>query len=316
MATIVHPEGGGLQGLTPGPPARPGQARVRAAFPFPPDEPPLDTPDPTPLLRYERVSYGDAEPERWLVFLHGIFGAGRNWGTVARRLSRARPEWGGLLVDLRQHGSSQGFPPPHTLAAAAGDVGRLIDTIGLPVPAVLGHSFGGKVALKLAGDRGGAGLDALWMIDSTPEARAPEGSAWEMLMAFRDLPGPFASRDAGVAALQTRGVAEPTARWMATNLEERTGGYGWRIDPADMEALLRDFFAVDLWPTVENPPAGLDLHLVKAEESSVLGREACRRIAAAGEGTGRVHLHRVAGGHWVNADSPDALVALLVDGLP
>lgn len=269
-----------------------------------------------PLPHHERVSRVDVDPERWLVFLHGIFGAGRNWATVARRLVRARPEWGVLLVDLRQHGASQGFPPPHTIAAAADDVARLIAASGLSVPGVLGHSFGGKVALQLAGSPGGAGIETLWMIDSTPEARAPTGSAWEMLRAFTDLPGPFATREVGVAALQGKGVAEPTARWMATNLEEGAGGYVWRIEPADMEALLRDFFAVDLWKTVENPPPNLDLHIVKAEESSVLGPEACRRIEDAGSRTGRVHLHRVPGGHWVNADSPDALVGLLVDGLP
>ena len=269
-----------------------------------------------PELHHERVTCADVDPDRWIVFLHGIFGAGRNWATVARRVVRERSEWGVLLVDIRQHGASQGFPPPHTIAAAAEDVARLIVSSGLTVPGVLGHSFGGKVALQLAGSSAGVGLETLWMIDSTPEARAPEGSAWEMLVAFRGLPGPFATREEGVAALQSAGVAEPTARWMATNLEQRQGGYVWRIDPTDMEALLRDFFALDLWSTVENSPPTLDLHIVKAEESSVLGPEACLRIEEAGNRTGRVHLHRVAGGHWVNADSPDALVALLVGALP
>ncbi len=274
------------------------------------------SPAPAPPLPYhERVSRANVDPDRWLVFLHGIFGAGRNWATVARRVVRARPEWGVLLVDIRQHGASQGFPRPHTIAAAADDVARLIAASGLSVPGVLGHSFGGKVALHLAGGPGG-GIETLWMIDSTPDARAPTGSAWEMLHAFADLPGPFPTRDAGVAALRGKGVAEATARWMATNLEERAEGYVWRIAPADMEALLRDFFAVDLWKTVEHPPANLDIHIVKAEESSVLGPEACGRIEEAASRTGRVHLHRVPGGHWVNADSPDALVGLLVDGLP
>ena len=176
-----------------------------------------------PTLHRERVTAPGADPGSHLVFLHGIFGAGRNWATVARHLVRERPEWGALLVDLREHGSSQGFPPPHTLAAVAADVGRLVLASEHPVRGVLGHSFGGKVALELV--RGGVGvaaalLETLWVVDSTPEARAPGGSAWSVLAALKSVPGPFQHRAAGVAALQTLGVSEPVARWMATNLEE------------------------------------------------------------------------------------------------
>jgi esterase len=259
-----------------------------------------------------------ATPERWLVVLHGIYGSGRNWNTVARRLVRARPEWGVLLVDLREHGDSRGFPPPHTLAAAAADVSDLIAGTGLAVRGVLGHSFGGKVALLHAREHGD-GLESLWVVDASPEARAPTGSAWEMLAAVRQTPGPFSSREEAVQGLVGRGVAAPVAEWMALNLvpeAEGTPGYRWRLDFQDIEELLADFFRSDLWSVVDQPPEGLDLHVVKAEESSVLGEAACRRIEEAAARTGLVHLHRVAGGHWVNADNPDALIELLEAGLP
>lgn len=254
--------------------------------------------------------------------LPGIFGTGRNWATVARRVVRARPEWGALLIDLRQHGASLGFPPPHTLASAAADLARTLEKWvhgpgpGTPAaPALLGHSFGGKVALRYARDHGDA-LESLWVVDSDPGARAPGGSAWAMLEALRRVPGPFPDRAAGVAALEGLGVATPTAQWMALNLAPGEGGVRWRIDPEDMEALLLDFFRTDLWEVVEAPRPGLTVHVVKAEESSLLDESACRRVEEAGRRTGRVRLHRVAGGHWVNADNPDALVAALVDGLP
>ena len=251
------------------------------------------------------------------MFLHGIFGAGRNWTTVARRLVRERPEWGVLLVDLRQHGASRGFPPPHTLASAAADVGRLIMEPEYPVRGVLGHSFGGKVALEVvrAGDAAGL-LETLWVIDSTPSARIPGGSAWEVLAALRGAAGPFQNRSDGVSGLQAQGVAEPVARWMATNLEEGEGGWRWRIEAADMEAMLGEFFRADLWSVVEGSPAKLQVHLVKAEESSVLGPEDCRRVEEAERRTERAHLHRISGGHWVNADNPDALLSLLKEQLP
>jgi pimeloyl-ACP methyl ester carboxylesterase len=46
----------------------------------------------------------------------------------------------------------------------------------------------------------------------------------------------------------------------------------------------------------------------------VLSGESLERAErAAGQ---RVHLHRIAGGHWVNADNPDALLDLLIEWLP
>ena len=71
-------------------------------------------------LPITRVTAAGGNPERWLLVLHGIYGSGRNWGSIARRLVDARPEWGVLLVDLRLHGgSTSGFEGPHTLAATA-----------------------------------------------------------------------------------------------------------------------------------------------------------------------------------------------------
>ena len=39
-------------------------------------------------------------------------------------------------------------------------------------------------------------------------------------------------------------------------------------------------------------------------------------MEAAGRASGRVFLHRVPGGHWINTDNPDAVVQLLTDTLP
>lgn len=267
---------------------------------------------PPPILAHEKLTADGAEPERWLLVLPGIFGTGRNWATVARGVVRARPDWGAVLVDLRQHGDSQGFPPPHTIAAAAADLVPLAATLPGPAAAVLGHSFGGKVALAYAG-RAPAGLRQLWVADSTPDAREPAGSAWAMLRVVRELPAAFTSRQELVDALTGRGVERPVAQWMATNLErEAEGILRWRFDVEAIEALMRDFFRTDLWQVLESPPAGVEVHMLRATRSSVLTDEAAARVAAA-QGA---RLHSVEGGHWLNADAPDALVALLGRDLP
>lgn len=255
-----------------------------------------------------------AGPRRWLFVLAGIYGAGRNWNVVSRALVRARPEWGVVAVDLRGHGSSPPMDPPHTLEACVGDLDALAEALPTRPEAILGHSFGGKVAL-LYGDDPDHGVRSTWVVDSTPEAREPEGGAWKMLEVLRDSPGPFESRDEAIAAVAAHGYPRPVALWMGTNVVARDGSYSWRLDPDQMEALLRDFFRTDAWSAVEGAH-GPDVHLIQATESSILTPEAVSRIETAGLTSGRAHLHRVEGGHWLNADNPDALVELLVEGLP
>jgi esterase len=266
------------------------------------------------ILHHERIVARAGSPERWLYVLHGIYGAGRNWAAIARRVTGERTGWGALLVDLREHGASRGMAPPHTLEAAAHDLERLAAEVGSPADAVLGHSFGGKVGLAYARRRP-AGLRQIWLIDSTPEARAPAGSAWDMLATLRALPQRFASRAAFVERLETVGVEHGVAQWLATNLEPRDGEFAWRLDLDAMEALLLDFFETDLFAVLERPPPGMELHVVRASRSSVLAGEALARVERAAT-AGRVVLHEVEGGHWLNADNPDALVSLLTRTLP
>jgi esterase len=258
-------------------------------------------------LSTQKVTVDGATPEGWVAVLHGIFGSGRNWGQVARGLVRARPEWGALLVDLRQHGGSQGFPPPHTMERTAADLGQL--DAGGPIQAIMGHSFGGKIAL-LRG-RVDRGVRQVWVIDSTPDAAEPGGGPWAVLAMLRRMPPRFDDRDAAIRTLTERGLARPLATWMATNLEATTDGYTWRLDFDDMEALLQDFFDRDLWALVEEPRPGLDIHFIRATGSAVLTAHAVRRIREAGVRTGQVFLHEVPGGHWLNADNPSAIVELM-----
>jgi esterase len=157
------------------------------------------------------------------------------------------------------------------------------------------------------------------VMDSTPEAREPGGSAWSMLNIVRSLPDRFPGRQALVDALVAHGMQQPVAQWMATNLEAGDDGtYRWRFDLDALEALLHSFFETDAWDVVESPREGLQVHLLKAEESSVLEGAALARAeaAAAGGAGGRTVVHRVAGGHWVNAENPGAVQDLLIRLLP
>jgi esterase len=267
----------------------------------------------TPILNHARVT-GDREPERWLLMLHGIYGSGRNWASLARRLVEARAEWGVLLVDLRLHGGSVGFAGPHSLHAAAADVDRMVEHLDFHAAAVLGHSFGGKVALMYA-QHHGDDLRQVWVVDSTLEVREPSGSAWRIIEVVRSLPPEFRSREEMVEGLERNGYPRPLGHWLAMNLEREGDRFRWRLDWNGVEEMLRDYFRTDLWGVVETPPAGVEVHVVKATESDAL-EGAVERIERAGRENGRTRLHHVQGGHWLNSDNPDAVLDLLVRELP
>ena len=180
---------------------------------------------------------------------------------------------------------------------------------------MLGHSFGGKVALAHAA-RGHDRLQQVWVIDSTPEAKPPGGSAWRLLDVVRQLPESFGSRREAAAGIEAAGYSTSLAAWMASNLHLHHQRYRWRLDFEAVGSLLLDFFNTDFWHVVEEPPAETVLHFVKAEESDVLTESACSRIEEAGGQHGRAFVHRIAGGHWVNTDNPAAVVDLLARHLP
>ncbi len=258
------------------------------------------------------VLVGDSGAPRRMFVLHGIYGAGRNWASLARALTAARPDWAINLVDLRLHGHSQGFPPPHTLAACQHDLVALARALGVRPDAVLGHSFGGKVALMSAAS---FHPRQVWVIDSTPSRRSPGGAAYRMLATLRRLPPTFADRGEAVAALEAEGFAPHVARWMATNLELRSGVYRWKFDLDGIESLLLDFFRRDLWDVVEAPPPPTEIHVVRASESDVLTDGEFARIAAFGPAR-RVFAHELHGGHWLHVDNPAGLLARLESDLP
>lgn len=266
-----------------------------------------------PSLSVSRVAAGDG-PSKSLVMMHGIYGRGRNLQAVARGVTAARPEYACWLVDLPYHGDSGPSPHGATVSGLATTVLDWLQESDIMPTAILGHSYGGKVALAMMPSLAAQPLQ-VWVIDSTPETKTPAGSAWDMLAIIRRLPQTFETREAAVSAIVEAGFPLGVAQWMGTNLTRSEAGFVWRLDFDVMEQLLHDFFRTDLWSAVETPPPGHELHLLKASTSSAISESAVARITAAADG-GRVHIHHRTGGHWIHAESPAVVTELLVEHLP
>ncbi len=266
-------------------------------------------------LVHDLVAAGAPEKaEKWILFLHGILGSGANWRTFAKQLVAERPAWGAALVDLRLHGGSQeGFAPPDTVVSAAGDLASL-DLPG-PVRGVLGHSFGGKVALAYA--RGRRDLEQLFVVDATPSARllpttgTGADSTRQIVDMLMTLPTELPDRNAFMAWVEERGVSRPVAMWLAMNVRPIPGTtrYAFRIDVARVRDMLEDYFRTDLWDVLCDPEGRTERHLVVGGRSPAVDeaeRERARRCP-------RTTVDVVAdAGHWVHVDAPKELLALVL----
>jgi len=95
------------------------------------------------MLNY--FEHGDAAGRSNLLIAHGLYGSGRNWGVVAKRLSDTRRV---VAVDMRNHGESHWFET-HTYHDLAADLAHVIEGLDWPCD-LLGHSMGGKATMVLA----------------------------------------------------------------------------------------------------------------------------------------------------------------------
>ncbi|SHO55885.1 alpha/beta fold hydrolase [Vibrio quintilis] len=83
-----------------------------------------------------------------LLLIHGLFGNLDNLGGLSRDL---KEDYQVIRVDLRNHGLSF-HSDQHNYELMAGDVAQLLQSLELSDVIVVGHSMGGKVAMKLAAE--------------------------------------------------------------------------------------------------------------------------------------------------------------------
>jgi pimeloyl-ACP methyl ester carboxylesterase len=95
------------------------------------------------ILNFSRLGVGHP-----LIILHGLYGSGDNWLTIAKGLSSVCEVY---LVDQRNHGRSF-HSDIHDYKSMAGDLKELMDSLEIRQAVILGHSMGGKTAMHFAAE--------------------------------------------------------------------------------------------------------------------------------------------------------------------
>src|SRR3954471_13788887 len=270
----------------------------------------------TDPIRLAARTLGDTGPR--VVFVHGLFGQGKNWTTIARRLAEEGHRV--PLLDLPNHGHS-----PWTDRVDYGDMAEFVAAeialLGDPVTLV-GHSMGGKVSMQLA-LRWPELLRALVVVDIAPTDYPEKGGRTDDP---DEEASPFAAYIAAMQAmeldqLKTREDAEAALRSAVPSGMVRSfllqslvreglgagGGWRWRLN---LEALARDLGHLRGFP--EPPPGatfdGPVLWVAGANSTYVLPEDRAR-MDALFPATRLVRIKNA--GHWVRSEQPEVFLETL-----
>lgn len=234
-----------------------------------------------------------------VVIMHGLFGAARNWTSIAKRLGQDHRVF---ALDLRNHGASP-WSDDVSYAAMAEDVRVFIEQRALEPVALVGHSMGGKVAMHLALQYRDL-VDRLVIADIAPVAY--DHSFDDFFDAMRGVDLSRVQRRAEVEAALESSIPDRGIRaFLLQNLVRKDGGFRWQLN---LDALAMHMDDLTGWPDdlpgrrFEGP-----ILFIAGERSDYLRprhRETILRLFP----DARFMTLKDAG-HWVHAEQPEAFTA-------
>lgn len=183
------------------------------------------------MLSLNYKTLGSGSP---LIILHGLFGSLDNWMSHARTLSE---DYSVFLIDQRNHGKSP-HAESHTYGDMADDLLNFMDEQGIWRANILGHSMGGKVAMKFAAEYSDR-VETLIVADMAPKAYPPHHDA--IIAALTSFPlSEIGTREAAEQFLLQAGVENIGERQfllksLARDSENR---FYWKFN---LPVLVRDY---------------------------------------------------------------------------
>ncbi len=229
----------------------------------------------------------DATP---LVIAHGLFGSGRNWGVIAKRLAAERQV---IAVDMRNHGASF-KDPAHGYPEMAADLAEVIATEGRACH-LLGHSMGGKAAMALALSDPEK-LVKLVVADIAPVSY--RHSQQEFIDAMREVDlDNLTRRSDAEEQLAKAGVDKALQSFFTQSLDVQAKEWRLNLDVLEAEMAKILSFPEDLTGPFNGPTlflTGAESHYVKPEY-----RERIKQLFP------EAKFAKIPGaGHWLHAEKP------------
>ena len=251
------------------------------------------------------ILHGDATDQPPLLIAHGLYGSGRNWGVIAKRLSDSRKV---VAVDMRNHGSSA-RTETHTYADMAGDLAEVVAAHAGPDGRmdVLGHSMGGKASMMLSLTRPDL-VNRLVVADIAPVPYTH--SQVQFITAMRSVDMSRVERRSDAEAqLADAGVPRELQSFFTQSLDIPNKGWRLNLDTLEQDMAHIVGFPDDISGQFEGPA----LFLSGANSDYVLPehRPTIRTFFP------NSHFAKIPGaGHWLHAEKPrefEAAVRVFLD---
>ncbi len=250
-------------------------------------------------MRLNYRKYGEGEP---LIILHGLFGSSDNWHSLARKWGKSFQVY---ALDQRNHGSS-----PHESAMdyseMVQDLLQFITQERLESVHIVGHSMGGKVGMQFASTYPDL-VKSLTVLDIGMErVVGKHDSILKVLSSIN--PDEFSTRDHVKQELQYLIDSPPVQQFLLKNILRRLdGSLGWKFN---RDALLEHYGDLTSSLNLSQPFIGSVLFL-RGGNSDYLAPELPLEVL---QYFPLAQLHTIEdAGHWLHADKPDELSALVLD---
>lgn len=234
------------------------------------------------------------------VFLHGLFGQGKNFGSIATKLSDIATSY---LVDLPNHGKSP-WTETFSLDNQADAVAEwLADTFDEPV-ALIGHSLGGKIAMRIALRRPEL-VNRLMVVDISPARNVAAASFVNLVAALRSLNlDAVTSRSQADQELTPLIPDDVVRRFLLQNLRHQGEHWSWA---ANIDLLGDSLHDIGGWPAIDGSFDGPTLW-VAGGRSPYIQPEHLEPMRALFPRVLQITLKRAS--HWVHADDPESFVTV------
>ncbi len=242
------------------------------------------------------LEYGHRTDQPDLLIVHGLYGSGRNWGAISKRMAQTRRV---VAVDQRNHGASPWFKT-HSYEDMAADLAEVIEAQTGPMD-VLGHSMGGKAAMVLALTRPDL-VNRLIVADIAPVAYAHDQSQHITAMKSVDL-SKVEKRSDAMSQLEGQVDAAELRSFLTQSLDIENKK--WLLN---LDVLARDMPKIIGWPDIGGSYDGPTLFLsgsrsdyVKTEHRAVI-RSLFPKARFA---------KIIDAGHWLHAEKPREFIQTL-----
>ena len=245
--------------------------------------------------------YGD-KGNQPVIILHGIFGVSDNWATYSRRLAQEGFEV--FAVDQRNHGMSPQSDVFNYLALTD-DLFDFIDEHEIEDPILLGHSMGGKVAMRFALENP-ALVSKLIVVDISLKAYGPRKQHKQIVKAMQSVDLEKVNSRQEVEDQVVKLIPEERIRqFIMKNLHRREKGeFEWKLYIPGIAANLDVLFdGIDTIKKYEKPTL-----FVKGGESDYILLEDYEQIRY---NFPNAEIMTIAdASHWVHVESPEPFYQL------